>query len=134
MAMTAWSAKVCSSAMCLSEKGRTSVRNADGRADPLAPDGRCDIGVLALGLVEQIGDVQGGSVQDGPTGDRLARERPGLAGLQRRADGAVAGHQPHRVALDAEELGVLGLAEPGRALHECGHDRLDVGRRGRDDP
>ena len=73
IAITAWSAKVCSSAICLSVKGRISVRktvmapigialaHAAARPRvvrmPLAPDGGGDVRVLSGHLGEQVRNV-----------------------------------------------------------------------------
>ena len=95
-------------------------RHPDGGRDALPPDGRGDVGILGLEIDPQVVDPERLALQDDAPGHRATREWSDLTGFQAGLDRAVAGHEPHQLSLDLEDLRVLGVAELGRALHHRG--------------
>ncbi len=149
MAMTAWSAKVCSrgdlpggeatdlGAGDADDPDRLALAHHRHRERPAeGRDGReRGQGVVGVGLgVRDVGDA---SLQDGAAGRGAAGGRGGPRGpgrRERRGPQPVMGHEVQDLPVEAEDEAHLGLAEPGRAVRDRVEDRLDVGGRARDDP
>jgi hypothetical protein len=132
-------------------EGAGLVTKEDECADdaPLAAQRRCHDGAVPETMTQlpargeigsrcarQVGDVDGPSFDDGSPRDVIGSKREtdlpraGLV-IQRaipRGDRQVLG------VLDTIDVGVLRLAQPGRALHDRVEHHLEVGWCGRDDP
>ena len=95
------------------------AKQGDAERGPglLTADGRGDLRILGLDFGEKVGQVDGPCLEDGPARHGLGRDRPRLADFEGALD-AAAGDEAHCLPLDAEELGVLRLAQPGRVLDD----------------
>ena len=134
MAMTAWSAKVSSSAICLSVKGRTSAPRTQMTPIGVAlaqhrhaerAFGRRDLRALAIDRVLGISPATSGDVR---RSDRLGPRAPISVSVDRGATGysradrqshlgveTVRRHEVKRVAVrDQDDAAVGALAEPRR--------------------
>ena len=148
IAMTAWSAKVFRSSICRSEKGP-----AWSRATLIVPIARPSrsIGTATMLLkvvcLASAPNLYSGSAWTSgmcwtaplraarPRGAppiRRDRKRP-AEGLDALGGEAVVGHEVEQRPVEPEEVAELGLAELRRAPGDRVEDRLDVGRRARDD-
>ena len=145
MAMTAWSAKVFTSSICLSVKGRTSTlcnvitpmtvasrsmgtaRTVRTSAPSLRPSGTRDRPWRrGCGRRGARGGRGPSRLSIGPVGCRL-QDLDGLGGLPVGRGHRDRGRHP---AIDGPSVGV---AEPGRALEEALQHGLEVERRAADD-
>jgi hypothetical protein len=104
-------------------------RRAQEGPEPERPGVHAGLGEL-VGLRVEIRDVDGPPLEHGAAADRAARERdPEVGRLVHRA---VVRAVAQVVTVEAEERGVGGAAEAGRALDHRVQDRLQSGRGGTD--
>src|SRR5262249_6604220 len=144
IAITAWSAKVLSRAICFAEKGRgprrwiviapiatplTEKRHAENYLNAFAFDGRLDVRELASRYSRHVGHVNCLAFDHRAAAHGGARDGPGLADAQRRLDRPVGRDLPHEGALGVVECRIVRLAQSRRALDDRVYHRLNIGRR-----
>ena len=110
------------------------AKNGDCEQAPVAgPRGER---AAVLRIQHDVGNLRGGPSEDGPARDvRRGRRHWGLQGHGRLlllGEIVVRGDM-HERAVVAEDRAPAGVAQPNGTLHDRVEDRLDVGRRARDD-
>ena len=148
IAMTAWSAKVWSSAICLSVKAWTSprrIRMAPSRLAVLqerrgedGPAAGCHtprqrLRVLRRGHRRQVVDVDGAAFDDRSSGYGLFVQRQGKRTGDDGERAAGAG-EAQDIAVTAVNDRVSGPADPHRGLRDGSQHRFQIRRRAGDQP
>ncbi|CAM5181765.1 hypothetical protein BTHI11S_02076 [Bosea thiooxidans] len=144
MAMTAWSAKVCSRAICFGVNGRTSVRRttdapcfrpraaAEPRVWSGAPSGRHLVAIRErVRFLGEIVHMHRHAIEDCPSCRPVPIHGPSI---QIGGDRPVMGLEDEVAAVAQENDGVIGFAELAGALRDRLQDRNDVRGRGGDGP
>ena len=152
MAITAWSAKVSSRAICALGEGAhlpaVSADRPDGRALPEQRHRQAGAHPqrarqrrrqLRLGHRRQVVDVHDRAVRDRPAGESSRARASGTAGDARplsKREAPIVGAEPGDgavgVALHAEDQRPVGAAQPRRALGDRVQHLLQVGGRAAD--
>ena len=111
--------------LSLAQEGR-----GEGGAMAKLPLRLLDERIFAFHRRREIVDMRGSSIDDGTSGDPLARDRTCRAGR----DGSEGRVQSQGVTLDPIDLGVIGFAESSRILGDRVQHGLKLCRRAGDDP